>query len=187
MAKNLRAVNAGEQRWKDINLGAPATSFGTLFSGPDIDEFVDEGGSDTGISTYAFAVGEGVNGGFELQHDYAEGTDLSFHLHWQGITAPTGTDNVKWQLIYTIAQEGQTLDAATTVTQSCTIDTQYEFNICEFADITGTNFNIGDQFLFNLTRVAADSDEYGGDALVATLGVHYKVDDRGSQQKTTKN
>lgn len=171
--------------WKDINLGAAMLTLPAA-SQPDEDEFVDEGGTDTGISTWAFAVGEGVSGNFELQHDYKEGSDVTFHVHWQGIAAPTGTDKVKWQLIYTVAQMEATLDAATTITVETDFDTQYEFKISSFSAITGTNFNIGDQFLFHLSRVAASANEYGGDALLATLGLHYEIDTVGSRQITTK-
>lgn len=171
--------------YKDINLGG-AILPAIPAHAPDKDEFVDEGGVDTGIETYAVAVGEGVDGSFELQHDYKEGTDIVFHAHWQGIAAPTGTDNVKWQLTYTVAQNGATLDAATTITVETGFDTQYEFKRSDFAAITGTNFDIGDQFLFRLERIAATADEYGGDALLATVGIHYQVDTLGSRTATTK-
>ncbi|KKL19180.1 hypothetical protein LCGC14_2468030, partial [marine sediment metagenome] len=55
-----------------------------------------------------------------------------------------------------------------------------------FPAITGTDFNIEDQFLFTLERVAASADEYGGDAIVATVGIHYEVDTVGSRQVLVK-
>lgn len=171
--------------WKDINLGAALLSK-PASSAPDTDEFKDNTGTDTGIETYAFAVGEKVSGNFELQHDYKEGSNITFHIHWQGIDAPTGTDKVQWQLIYTVAQAGNTLNATTTITAEQDYDTQYEFLITSFAAITGTNFNIGDQFMFQLSRIAASADEYAGDALIATVGLHYEVDTVGSRQITTK-
>jgi hypothetical protein len=180
-----KTVVLEETVWKDINLGAAVLSL-PVASQPDEVQFTDEAGSATGIYSWGFAVGEKVSGNFELQHDYKEGTDLTFHIHWQGTTAPTGTDKVKWQLTYTVAQDEATLDAATTITVETDFDTQYEFKISNFAAITGTNFNIGDQFLFTLERIAASADEYGGDAIVATVGVHYQVDTIGSRQIGTK-
>lgn len=172
--------------WNDANVGAAQLSL-PASGQPDEDEFVDEGGSDTGITTWAFGVGEKISGELEIPHDYKEGSDLYFHVHWQGIAAPAGgTDNVQWQLTYTIAQTGQTLDAAATITFESAITTQYTFILSAFAAITGTNFNIGDQFLFTLERIAATSDEYGGDALLATVGIHYECDTLGSRQITTK-
>lgn len=171
--------------FEDINLGS-ALLTKPASSAPDTDEFKDEGGNDTGIETYAFAPGEKVSGNFELRHNYKEGSDITFHVHFQGITAPTGTDKVKWQLIYTLTREGATLDATTTIVREIDYDTQYEFLRADFAVITGTNFLIEDQFLFQLSRITASADEYGGDALIATVGLHYEIDTIGSRAITTK-
>jgi hypothetical protein len=171
--------------WNDANLGVAQLAL-PVAGQPDEDEFVDEGGSDTGISTWAFAVGEKVSGSIEIPHDYKEGSDITFHVHWQGIAAPTGTDNVKWQCTYTVAQAGTTLNAATTTVVETAFDTQYEFMISSCTAITGTNFNMGDQFLFTLERVVAAGDAYAGDALVATVGLHYECDTVGSRQILTK-
>jgi hypothetical protein len=172
--------------WNDANVGAAMLSLPAA-SVPDEDEFVDEAGADTGISTWAYAIGEKSSGTIEIPHDYKEGSDIYFHIHWQGITAPGGgTDNVNWQLTYTVAQKDETLDAPTTITKEIAIDVQYDFKLSDFAAITGTNFNIGDQFLFTIERIAASADDYAGDCLVATVGFHYEVDTVGSRQITTK-
>ncbi len=177
--------NGAATVFKDINLGS-ALLTKPAASAPDTDEFKDEGGNDTGIETYAFAPGEKVSGNFELQHDYKEGSDITFHVHFQGIAAPTGTDKVKWQLIYTVSKSDATLDATTTIVKEIDFDTQYEFLRADFVAITGTNFLIEDQFLFQLSRVTASADEYGGDALIATVGIHYEIDTVGSRAINTK-
>lgn len=177
--------NGNATVWRDINLA------GAIFQQPaadipDIDEFVDENGSDTGVPTYAFAIGEKVAGSFEMQHDYKEGSDIVFHVHWQGIAAPSGTDYVKWQLSYTLAKDGETLDAMTTISGESAIDTQYEFHRTDLTTISDATIDIGDQFLFVLERVAAAGDAYAGDALTATIGIHYECDTHGSRQIGTK-
>lgn len=177
-------TNGGET-WKDINLGAARLSTPAV-NNPDSVEFKDNTGTDTGIVTYAFAPGERVSGEFEIQHDYKEGTDLYFHVHFQGITAPTGTDKVQWQLTYTIAKNTETLDPVTVLTNECDYDTQYAFELCSFSAIDGTDVTIGDQFLFQIQRIAASADEYAGDALLATVGVHYQNDTLGSRSIATK-
>ncbi|MBU0610913.1 MAG: hypothetical protein KKI08_23740, partial [Armatimonadetes bacterium] len=171
--------------YDDINLGA-ATLSRPAASQPDEVQFVDEVGASTGIYSWGFAVGEKLSGTFELPHTYKEATDLVFHVHWQGTAAPTGTDKVQWQLTYTVARGGATLDAATSIVIETDFDTQYEFMRSDFPAITGTNFLIGDQFLFTLERIAASTDEYGGDAVVATVGAHIQVDTLGSRSVTTK-
>jgi len=180
-----KTIELTEPVYKDINLGAAQLSRPTS-SQPDLVTFTDENGADTGIQTYGFAPGEKIHGSFELQHDYKEGTDLVFHVHFQGDDAPTGTDKVKWELTYTFQRMGSTLDATTTINIECDYDTQYEGTICSFAAISDATLNIGDQMLFTLERVAASADEYGGDAKISTVGVHYEVDTLGSRQITSK-
>ena len=181
-----KTLELQESVYRDINiagylLAKPASS------APDLATFVDEAGDDTTIETYGFAVGEKVHGGFELQHDYKQGTNLVFHVHWNGNWAPSGTDYVQWRLTYIVMRDGATLDAAVTIDSPDTaFDTQYETVRSDFAAITGTNFLIGDQFMFTLSRVAATGDEYVGDALIATAGIHYEVDTIGSRQITIK-
>lgn len=171
--------------FKDTNIGA-ATLSGPGGLQPGIVNYIDEAAGDTGIATYGVAVGEGFSGQFEMQHDYKEGSDITFHVHWQGTAAPTGTDKVQWQLTYTVLKEDQTLDAVTVITVETDFDTQYEQKISNFAAITGTAFNIEDQFIFTLQRIAASADEYGGEALTATVGIHYEVDTVGSRTISAK-
>jgi hypothetical protein len=147
---------------------------------------VDEAGANTGIYTVGFAIGEEGSGSIEIPHDYKQGTNITFHVHWGANDAPTGTDYVKWQLTYTVAKDSATLDAATPIVKETAYDTQYEWLRTDFDAITGTNFVIGDQFLFSLKRIAADGDAFGGEALVATIGFHYECDTVGSRTITAK-
>jgi hypothetical protein len=172
--------------YQDANL-AGAVLAGNPGVTPGKDAFVDEVGLATGIFTYSFAEDEGVHGSIEIPHDYKEGTNLVFHVHWQGIAAPSGTDNVQWRLIYTIARDGTTLDAAVPVDSVDTsFATRYEFKRTDIATIVGTNVKIGDQLLFSLLRVTATGDAYAGDVLLATAGIHYQVDTLGSRTISTK-
>jgi len=180
-----KTLELAEVVWNDINIGAVNLSL-PASSQPDEVQYVDENGTNTGIYTYGFDVGEKVSAEIELMHDYKEGTDLYFHVHFQGAIAPTGTDKVRWQLTYTVAQMDQTLDAVTTITKEIDYDTQYKFLICEFDAIDGTNFKIGDQFMLTLERIAATSDEYAGDAIVASIGIHYQINTLGSRQRLIK-
>lgn len=178
--------------WKDINLGAALLSLPAATQ-PDEVQVVDEVGANTGIYTWGFDINELVSGVFEMQHDYYEGGDVVFHIHWGGNAAPTGTDYVKWQLTYSIIRDSNTINAPTTIYAETAYDTQYEWVRSDFTTITGStggidggNILIGDQFFFYLKRIAADGAAYGGDALVATLGLHYQVDALGSSQMGSK-
>ena len=184
-----KTVVLSQPVYQDINLGA-ANFIAPSAGYPDKDELVDEAGADTGIETFAFGLNEGISSQFEIQHDYKEGTDLTFHVHWEGITAPAGgTDNVQWRLAYTITRDGQTINAVTTIdSPDKAITAQYQCNRSDFGAIAGATggydggvIKIGDQFCFKLSRVAATADEYGGDALLITAGVHYQIDTIGSR------
>lgn len=171
--------------WDDENLGA--AQFSLPASGrPDTDEFKDTNGDDTGITTLAFGVNELISGDFEMPHKYKEGSSFYFHVHFQGITAPAGgTDNVQWQLIYTI-MNSIALPVPTTITFESAVTTQYGGNIFSSAAISGSGVTIGNQFLFQLKRISASADEYAGDALTATVGIHYEINSIGSRETLTK-
>jgi len=179
--------------YEDANLGG-AVLHPIPAQAPDTVEFVDEAAANTGIYTFGYAVGEAASGNIEIPHAYKEGTDLSFHVHFNIIAAPTGTDNVQWQLTYTISRNGETLDAPRVInTADIPVDTQYEAYLAVFPSISGTTggvngggIQIGDQFLFTLERVAATGDAFAGDALVETAGIHHQVDTMGSRQIATK-
>lgn len=171
--------------WDDANVGGVSLG-GPVANRPGTETLDDEGGTDTGIYVLGFGIGDIVSGAIEIPHSYKEGSDIVPHIHWQGNDAPSGTDYVKWELTYTVSQHEATLDAATTITIETAYDTQYEQVISAFAAITGTNFNMGDQFIFSLERVAAAGDAYSGNALVMTVGLHFEKDTVGSRQITTK-
>ena len=177
--------NGAATVWNDINIGAGTLS-GPPGKQPGIANFVDEVGADTGIATYGLAVGEGLSGALEIPHSYKEVSDIYFLVHWQGIAAPTGTDNVKFQLTYTVGQFETTLNAVTVITVETAFDTQYEIKRSDFAAITGTNFDMENQFLFTIERIAAVGDAYGGEALIGTIGIHFEEDTVGSRTISTK-
>jgi hypothetical protein len=156
---------------------------GTL---PGVVEILNNVGGATGIYTRGFAVGEQGSGSIEIPHDYKEGTNLVFHLHWMGQDAPTGTDNVKWQVTYTITREEVTTPAVITDSSETAFDTQYEWKFTDVETITGTNLKIGDQVNFTISRIASVGDAYAGEALVATIGFHYQCDTLGSRLISTK-
>lgn len=174
--------------WKDINIGGMTLNL-PVANQPGEAQITDGTGTGTGIYTFGFAIGEGGSASIELQHDYKEGTDVYFHIHWQGIAAVAGgTDNVKWQIVYTIVDEDgdETVPAATTITKESAYTTRYAVVTSSFAAITGTDLRIGDQIVFKLSRISASADDYAGEALVTTLGLHYQCDGVGSVTQTTK-
>ena len=171
--------------YKDINIGA-ATLSGPTGLQPDIENFLDNVGADTGIATLGVAINQAISGTFEIQHDYQEGTDLVFHVHWQGIADPSGNKYVKWSLAYSVMSNNATVPPVTPIIVETLFDTQYEHVMSQFAAIDGSAYKVGDQFIFTLTRVIAVGAAYLGDALLTTVGIHYQVDTLGSRQLLIK-
>jgi hypothetical protein len=169
--------------FNDANIGALVLQTGGTL--PGIVEFLDNTGAATGIETRGFAVGEQGSSAIEIPHDYKEGSDLVFHVHWGANDAPTGTDYVKWQLTYSITRYGTTFPASTTIYAETPYDTQYEHTRSDFAAISGS-MKIGDQFNFKIKRILADGAAFAGEALVETLGLHYQCDTLGSRAISEK-
>ena len=171
--------------WNDVNLGAAMLSKPAA-SQPDEDEFKDSTGADTGIFTLAFAPTELVSGSIEIPHSYKEGSDFVFHVHWQGILAPTETDKLKWQLTYFVSSADAVVPVPTTIVIETDFDTQYEAKKSDFPTISGAGIALEDQFCFSLSRIAASADEYTGDALVMNVGLHFEEDTVGSRTISTR-
>lgn len=172
--------------WNDANIGAMALAL-PVASQPDEVNFLDSTGTDTGITTWGFAVGEKVSGAIDIPHDYKVGSNFTPHVHFQIIAAPAGgTDKAKWQITYGKGRAGSVLAAATTITKEVDVTTRYSFYRADFTAVTGTDWSFGDQFIFTLSRVAASADEFAGDLLIATVGLHYECDTAGSRTMTTK-
>lgn len=170
--------------YNDANVGALVLQTGGTL--PGVVEIISSDGNPTEIYTRGFAVGEQGSGAIEIPHDYKEGTNLTFHIHWGVNDAPSGTDYVKWSLTFTVLRDDTTFFPATVQEVETAIDTQYEWVRSSFASIPGGGFKIGDQFMFSIKRIAAGGAAFAGEALVATIGFHYQCDTLGSRTMYAK-
>lgn len=173
--------NGAATVWKDLiiaaaNLrpGASPPSF-AVFSG--------------GVYAFRFddAQTNELHGAVELQHDYKEGTDLYFHIHWSPSTTNTG--NCRWGLEYTVVNPAGTFPATDTqyvaVAGSGTVNAHQLNNIYQ---ITGTGLKIGAVLVFRIFRDGTNgADTFTGNAFVHSIGVHYECDTLGSRAITTKD
>lgn len=180
MAYNTDHYKVRPPAWKNILL--PISLFSIPYNIiPVKDEFKDLNGDDTGILAYAFDVNDCVHGSGELQHDYMEGTDPIFHVHFQGIVQPNdGQDNIRLQLLYSFTREGIPLEQPQVIETEAAYSTQYAFERIDFAPIDGANLKVRDQLIYKFRRIAASTDEYPGMLLMATIGMYYLVDSLGS-------
>ena len=179
-------LNGTATVYNDANVGGMALRAGVTT--PPITQWVDNVGANTGIYGLGFAALDEANGAIEIPHDYKEGTNIVFHIHWGANAAPSDTDYVKWQLTYSMDAENTeaTTPPATVIVIETDHDTQYEHKKSDFPAIVGTTFKIGDQINFNLKRIAAEGAAYAGVAIVETIGFHYECDTMGSKTIITK-
>lgn len=173
-------------RWRDYNVGA--VTLGTAASAPDL---VAYNGSTIMMPAFDGSVTtEQLYGSIELNHDYEEGTDIFFHVHWAPTTATAG--NVVWQLEYTMLRSGLVSTATTIRRQEASPAVAWKMLTTELPKIDGTNLKLGDQFVFRLFRnptynSGGLNDTYPADVVVATVGLHVQVDGLGSKRKSEKN
>ena len=187
-------VNCGENKtividkpvYNDANVGVVALRGGS--TNPPVTQWVDNLGANTGLYGLGFAVNDEANGCIEIPHDYKEGSDLSFHIHWGANAAPSGTDYVKWQLSYFIDNENTegTTQPITTIVIETDYDTQYEHKRSDFPSISGDSLKIGNQINFNIKRITATGAAYAGVTIAETIGFHYECDTLGSRSLGAK-
>lgn len=175
-------IESETPRWVDYNVGA--ASLGTAASAPDL---IQLNGSNIYLPAFdGTATSEQLFGSIEINHDYKEGTDLLFHVHWLPTTSSAG--NVKWNLDYVIQNLNTPISAATTVSVTTAASgTAWRSASSEFPAIFGKDIKVGAQFIFRLYRTPADvADTYADDVAAATVGLHVQVDSLGSRQKLAK-
>lgn len=127
---------------------------------------------------------ESVHASFEIMHDYKEGTNLDFHVHWCPTTTNTG--NITWGLEYTICNIGTPFPAATTVTATVAAPGVVNRHVLtDVVSIPGYGLRIGTVIIFRLYRSGA-TDTFTGNAFLLSVGVHYQCDTLGSRKETSK-
>lgn len=170
--------------YKDINVSG-ASLVKTGANAPDIINFVN-----ANTATYAFdggALTEKLYGTIELAHDYYEGTDVEFHIHWAPTTANTG--NVVWQIYWTWQNAGSTFSASTLATATATAagGTAWVSKYISVATLSGTGKTINSHIVFQVFRDPSNAgDTYPDDAALIQIGIHYQSDSLGSRTTSTK-
>jgi hypothetical protein len=169
------------RNWKDLIL--PAAN---LRPGPVSPVYADFLG---GIYAPRFDAGGAVEelyGSFEMQHDYFEGSDLYFHLHWTPTTTNTG--NIVWGVSYTVAKPFTVFPAPTTVlgTPTAAPGVVSQHQLQNIAIIPGAGLTIGTVVAFRVFRQSGGTDTFTGNAFLHSVGVHYSADSLGSKGIFTK-
>jgi hypothetical protein len=131
-------------------------------------------------------VADEVYGSFEIPHDYKEGGDLYFHVHWSPTTTNTG--NIVWGIEYTVGNMGAVFSTNDTKTGTPTAapGTVGKHEIKNIYIIPGESIKIGAIIAFRLFRQNGGTDTFTGNAFLHSVGIHYQIDTIGSREITTK-
>jgi hypothetical protein len=173
-------MNGSATVWNDLifsgaNLRPGATP-------PDFEAF------DTNIYQPAFDDGssEILYGSFELQHDYKEGTDLVFHMHWS--QRVTGAGSIRFSVYHSVQNVNGVFPPQTSVGNTIVASgTAKTHQITDIATISGAGLKIGAHVLFSVQREGGNAaDTLTGDIWLHSVGVHYQADTLGSRLITTK-
>lgn len=169
-------------QWKDYNVelaaipgGAAAPSVVTIAGG--VNRYYALNGS--GPAEY-------LTGKLEIDHDWAEGTDIIPHIHWLP-TATGGTGNVKWNLSYSWTDLGQAEPPEVTLSVTQAAPSTIVNSQAAFPAISGAGKKVGSQFCCTIWRNSGDAaDTFSGAAAVKTFGVHAQINSFGSRSVTVK-
>ncbi len=121
-----------------------------------------------------------AHGTIEMQHDYKDGSNLEFHVHWSPTTTNTG--NIRWGLEYTVANVNSTFGATTTVyAVQAGAGVVNRHQILNIVTISGTGLTAGAVIMFRIFRDGANAaDTFTGNAFLLRCAVHYECDKIGS-------
>jgi hypothetical protein len=122
-----------------------------------------------------------------MPHTWAEGTDITFRVHWTKTTSAAG--NVYWRLEYKWAPINEVYDSSwTTLNQTAVIASVSDTNtankhlISEFSSITTTGKERSDNIIVKLSRIGGDaSDTYGADARLLACRVRFQSNAWGAR------
>jgi len=166
-----------EPQWIDLNLGACIMGIGA--AAPDYIKL-----ATTNILVPGFNglnIVEELSGELELDHFWAEGTNIYPHVHWLPTTAALGT--VVWQLEYTWTNKLDVEPASTTIISvNPTEGVAWKNYRADFNFITGTGKKVGSLLAFRFFRDPGHpQDAYTPDAAVKMFGLHVLKNTFGSR------
>jgi len=114
----------------------------------------------------------------QMQHTWAEGTDLEAHVHWAIPTkgAGNGVENVKWDLTHAWSNVDGTIPASSPITKTVDVqnyvtDHHYYTSI---DTITATGKTASSCLIMSLSRDIAAANDYGYAVYLMEFDIHYK-------------
>jgi len=141
------------------------------------------------ITTFSPTVMNEVFFTAQLPHSYKEGSDVSFHIHWEPMTSPATTKSIYLGFEYTWVNING-VDPVSTTTLNWTDDTGtvgFTNKISGPAAISGTGKTISSIFVCRFYRDPTNAaDDYTGAMGLKSLDFHFEKDTMGSKTATAK-
>lgn len=132
-----------------------------------------------GIYQYKFVLNDEIFLSFHVDHDYAPGTDVYFHIHFA--TSGVSVNSVKWQVEYTIAKghNQQAFPATSTFTlEQAANATPYQHQIVEqtSSPLSNTLFEVDALMLCKIKRITNGGSDNADDVFGLYADLHYQSD-----------
>ena len=182
-----------DEAWDDLRIVPGAFTF----QGGSDPTLVDwqPGGAGATFQVYAFGKGNEVFATTQMPHEYKEGSDLMFHIHWtpkdRGVAE--GSVKVGWKVDYSISNIDGTFGASATADFSDTCSgTDHKHELTDSVLVSGTGLTVSHIVMLRIYR----SDTGADDTWVGTTAaqspallefdIHYLKNSIGSDIETSK-
>lgn len=166
---------------------------------PILRKVCDNGAGSQGIYAYAFTASSPSYSMYDIQlpHQYKEGSDIYPHVHFLPKVTGSANQKILWRFEYVWQNFGDSItsilhSSSTVITGMAHIPTDdtlqaLKHYITPLGTISGAGKTISSELRFTFSRFANDSaDDYGDEAYLWGLGIHYEKDSLGSKEEYTK-
>lgn len=175
-------ASAAYQGWRDLT--AEITTRGSGANNPTWTKFIDDGAGSQGIFAYEFEHNKNREFWmvFHVDHDYAIGTDIFFHVHFSLQSNSSG--NIGWACEYTIAQGHQqgtpsVFSNTSTANMQVAVDANsaYEHHVAEVSvGISDSDLEPDCLILCRFYRDNTVVNNIAASVWGFTADIHYQVD-----------
>lgn len=165
---------------------------------PGFAQFMDAGWASQGVYVYWFDPDKYLHVYFaaEVPHDYVEGTDLHFHVHWTPRGNGAANQVVVWEFEYTWANEAEIFSNTDVISESAHIPAETlvaskhyvtDFTVSNPISPNAIQDEISSILVCRLSRAGLDqSDDYGDYAGLLACDFHYQKNTMGSRDEWDK-
>jgi hypothetical protein len=159
---------------------------------PNWAQVTDDGSGSTGVFAWHFANGEYLSFHIQMPHSWKEGSRIYPHIHFECTTDVDPAEKFDIDFEYFWVDVGKDRPANTILAnRMCDtgVDTDTKHQVADVPElgIDGTGHTISSILICRLERIAAASNDYGGQVIIYDMDVHFEKDTIGSREIWTKD